>query len=105
MAGRILDSDSGIVTKMHNLGDRVVVERVEDVTSILEANKRQFNDVSTSGSMGEMVHIGRIPVVVMDRWCKEDGINYLAHENKGLLMKKLEQRDNRLFKTHPGKFA
>lgn len=105
MAGRIVDADMGVVTKMHDLGDRVVIERVEDVSAIIEANKRQFNDVSTSSRMGEMVHVGRIPVVVMERWMQEDGINYLAKENKGLLLKKLEERDNRMFKTDPRKFA
>lgn len=105
MAGRIVDADRGVITKMHDLGDRVVIERVEDVTAVLEANKRQFNDVSTSARMGDMVHVGRIPCVVMDKWCQEDGINYLAKENKGLLLKKLEERDNRMFKTDPRKFA
>jgi hypothetical protein len=106
MAGRVMDVDNGVVTKMHNLGDRVIVERESyNIGAILEANKRQLNDVDTSKRMGDMVHVGRIDAVVLQKWMSEDGINYLAKENQGLLLKKLELRDNRLFKTHPGKFA
>lgn len=105
MAGRIIGVSDGVVTKMHDLGDKVVIEKVEDVGSIIEANKRQKNSVDTSARMGELHHVGRIPAVVMDRWMIEDNINYLAKENRGLLLKKLEQRDNSMFKTDPRKFA
>lgn len=106
MSGRIIDVGDGVVTKLHDLKDgRFVMERISDVSAILEANARQRNSVDTSARMGDLVHVGRVDAVIMDRWCKEDGINYLAPENKGMLLKKLEQRENRLFKTHPGKFA
>jgi hypothetical protein len=106
MSGRVIDAENGIVTKLHDLKDgRFVMEKVSDVSAIIEANKRQYNAVDRSARMGDLVHVGRVDAVVMDRWCKEDGINYLAPENKGLLLKKLEQRENRMFKTHPGKFA
>ena len=99
----IIDQGDGVTSVYHDLGDRVVIQNRQDIRDIVEANKRQKND--SSGRMGEMVHVGRIPVVVMDQWIREDGINYLKAENKGLLLKKLEQRDNSVFKTHPGKFA
>lgn len=106
MSGRVIDSENGIVSILHDLKDgRFVLEKKSDVTAIIEANKRQYNDVDRSKRMGEFVHVGRVDTVVLDRWCKEDGINYLAPENKGMLLKKLEQRENRMFKTHPGKFA
>lgn len=106
MTAKVLDVDHGVVTLMHDLGDRVVVERKStNIGAIIEANKRQSNDVSRSARMGEMVHVGRIDAVVLQDWCNKDGINYLAKENQGLLLKKLEQRENRMFKTHPGKFA
>jgi hypothetical protein len=100
---RVLEQDGDMTTIYHDLGDKVVIQKVQDVSPILEANKAQYN--AASGRMGDLVHVGRIPKVVMDRWIIEDGINYLSPENKGLLLKKLEQRDNRLFKVHPGKFA
>jgi hypothetical protein len=56
--------------------------------------------------MGDgMHHVGRIPVVVLERWMKEDGINYLAKENSHLLMRKLHERDNKVFKVDPRNFV
>jgi hypothetical protein len=103
MKSTVVHSDDGVKTILHKTHDTVAVERVQDVSAIVEANKRAFNDAS--GRMNEFQHIGRIPVVVMDRWCKEDGINYLLKENMPLLVKKLHHPDNKFFKTHPGKFA
>lgn len=102
---RVLEKDGDVTTIYHDLGDKVVIQKVQDVDPIIEANKAQYN--AASGWMGNMamVHVGRVPKVVMDRWILEDGINYLAPENKGLLLKKLEDRDNRMFKVHPAKFA
>ncbi len=99
---KVLEADDGVTSVYHDLGDQVVIERVQDVSAIIEANKRQSNEAT--GRMGEMVHIGRIPVVIMDRWIKEDGINYLLKDNMPLLMKKLHHPDNKFMKTHPGKF-
>lgn len=104
MSKRILNTgEAGVTTVWHDLGDSVVIEKVSDSSAIIEANKRQYNDAG--GRMGDMVHIGRVDAVMMDRWCREDGINYLLPENGKLLLKKLEQPENRYWKTHPGKFA
>ena len=103
--GQILSADGGVLTTYHEEDGKTIVKRETDLTPLLEANKRQYNDVSRSGRMGDFVHVGRVDSVILDKWSKEDGINYLSPENKGMLLKKLEQRENRLFKTHPGKFA
>lgn len=103
--GRLLSNEDGVQTIYHKEDDKVVIERKTDISGLLEANKRQYNDVQKTARMGDFVHVGRIDTVILDKWCREDGINYLAPEHKGKLLKKLEERDNRLFKTHPGKFA
>lgn len=103
MAGRLISDDGSTKQYFHDLGDRHVIQKVSDPTAIIEANKRTYNEAG--GRMGEFVMVGRVDAVVLERWCREDGINYLAPENTKLLLKKLEQRENRCFKTHPGKFA
>ena len=105
MTGRIMSVEEGVKTTYHKEDDKVYIKRESDITALLEANKRQYNDVSRAERMGEFVHIGRIDAVMLDKWRKEDGINYLLPENSKLLLKKLELPENRLFKTHPGKFA
>jgi hypothetical protein len=105
MSGSILDRSNGITTSYHEEDGKTIIKRETDLTDLIEANKRRYNDVTKSDRMGDFVMVGRVDAVVLDRWCKEDGINYLAPENKGKLLKKLEHPDNRFFKTHPGKFA
>lgn len=102
---RLLDFDplTGKRTYIAEEDGKVYVQRVEDVSAVIEANKRQFNDAPSLNRT--FVEIGNIPGTVLHRWCREDGINYLAKENLKLLVRKLEERDNRLFKTHPGRFA
>ena len=106
MTARVIDSDNGVLTRIYHQADRVVVEKLQDIKAIVEANKRQANAVTTLSKMGDgMHHVGRIPVVVMERWMKEDGINYLAKENSHLLMRKLHERDNKVFKVDPRNFV
>ena len=101
----VIDVETGFTQVYHQLSDgRHVLEKKSNaIGAIIEANKRDYNNAS--GRMGDFVMVGRIDAVVLEKWCREDGVNYLAPENKGKLLKKLEERDNRLFKTHPGKFA
>ena len=68
MSGRIIDAENGRVEKLHDLKDgRFVLESVStNIGAILEANKRQLNDVDRSKRMGEFVHVGRVDSVVMD---------------------------------------
>lgn len=102
--GRLLDSDRGINTVYHEQDGQVIVEKVQDVTSIIERNKRKFNE-SGGGRMGDLVHVAEIPMVLLERWCNEDGINYLKPEHKKALMRKIHERDNAFIKVHPGRFV
>lgn len=105
MSGRLIDTNTAFTQVYHELADgRTVIQKKSNVIGeILEANKRQMNDAS--GRMGEWQMVGRVDPVVMEKWCREDGINYLLPQNTKALLRKLEERENRMFKTHPGRFA
>jgi len=92
----------GIETIYHDLGDRVVIQKKQDVSKILDDNVRRSNAVS--GRMGEMVHIAHIPFNVIDQWTLEDGINYWSSQNKRAILKKLHDISYKKLKTHPGNF-
>lgn len=100
---RLLDSNRGITSIYHEQDGQMIVEKVQDVTDIIESNKQKRNSVS--GRMGDLVHVAEIPMVVLEKWCNEDGINYLRPEHKKALMRKIHERDNSLFKVHPGRFV
>lgn len=105
MADRaLLDVDeSGKRTIFAEEDGIIRIERYEDVTALIEANKRKFNDPAPLNRT--FVEIGDIPGTVLHAWCREDGVDYFLKENLKKLVAKLEQRDNRVFKTHPGRFA
>ena len=100
MTDRIISDDSaatGIVTKFHYDAetDEAVIQKTQDVSSIIEANKVEFN--AAPERFGEFTKVGSIPLSV-----------YYELERKGILndqkalAKWLNDPDNRAFRTRPG---
>ena len=100
MTDRIISDDSastGIVTKFHydDETDEAVIQKTQDVSSIIEANKVEFN--AAPERFGEFTKVGSIPLSV-----------YYELERKGILndqkalAKWLNDPDNRAFRTRPG---
>jgi hypothetical protein len=100
MTDRIISDDSastGIVTKFHYDADKdeAIIQKTQDVSSIIEANKVEFN--AAPERFGEFTKVGSIPLSV-----------YYELERKGILndqkalAKWLNDPDNRAFRTRPG---
>jgi hypothetical protein len=100
MTKRILNDDSattGIVTSFHYDADKdeAIIQKTQDVSSIIEANKAEFN--AAPERWGEWSKVGSIPLSV-----------YYELERKGILQdqkalaKWLNDPDNRAFRTRPG---
>ena len=100
MTDKIISDDTnttGIVTKFHYDADKdeAVIQKTQDVTSIIEANKKEFNEAPER--WGEWTKVGSIPLSV-----------YYELERKGILQdqvalaKWLNDPDNRAFRTRPG---
>lgn len=74
-------------------------ERVQDVEPILENNKRLQSERQKS-DWGR--HIATIPAVILERWIKEDGVNYMAlpsDEFGRLIKRKLRDPDYAWLRT------
>jgi len=105
MRSRLLNFDP--ISKVRSLfhggtdGDDFVVEEVQDVTEVLEANKRAFNEFDERTPWNpEMNQVASIPLVVWEG-LKRKGI---ADDNKAL-MRWLDDPDNRAFRTRPGRLS
>ena len=89
-------------------GDRLTVVREQDVEAILDHNKALQNDGSNGyGATRDMRKVASIPLVVVEQWIKEDGVNLLhlsGPEKNAYLRKKLNDPDNRFFKTIDGRW-
>lgn len=100
---RVLDhmDDLGITETFHGEEDgSFTIETKQDVTALLDLNKREFNDAPEFGRFkGDMRKVASIPLSV-----------YFDLRKKGItddpkaMSKWLNDPDNRLFLTTPGKF-
>lgn len=83
----------------------VTFQRVQDVEAILENNKRLQNEAQ--GRAETFHHVGTIPNIILERWMKEDGVNYLAlsgEEFGKLVFKKLRDPDWAWLRTTDKRF-
>jgi hypothetical protein len=92
--------------KRHNVGDgKYVIETIQDVSDIVEQNKQEFNNASTTWGDGDVFgnKIAALPNTVWDK-LTQDGICRGHHI---LDMKRfkafLNHPDNRFFRTKPGR--
>jgi hypothetical protein len=98
------DKDAGITRYWrHNPADDVAyIETEQDITGIIEANKRAFNDAE-SGWGGDMHHVATLPLTVITKLKREKIIDP-ENDPKGIkFMRWLNLSENRAFRTKPGR--
>lgn len=92
-----------IETKYHVSDGNVIVERIQDIEPIIEANKADLC-ASTSGWGGDLHHVARIPNIVIEKWCKERGFKFEDFiRDKSLTKKLLNDPENSMFRTKAGR--
>lgn len=100
MTKRIINDDSastGIVTSFEYDADKdeAIIHKEQDVTSIIEANKAEFN--SAPERWGEWTKVGSIPLSVYYE-LERQGIT----KDQKAMAKWLNDPDNLYFRTRPG---
>jgi hypothetical protein len=90
-------------TDMHEHSDgSVTFNTVQDVQSIIDANKRQYNDYGdklTLGKRGEWHKCATVPTTVLEQWIKETNGAILKDDK--LMAAYLNNPDNKFLKTSP----
>lgn len=83
--------------------DRITISHSQDVSGILEQNKRA-RALAESAKSTEMQRVASIPAVVVMEWMKE-GINVMApnHEDKKRIKKKLNSPEYAYLRTGGGR--
>lgn len=97
---------SDIETRVHrdSSDGSLIFERWQDCEAIIEANKRLAND-PIRRDWGR--HIATIPAVILEKWIRDDGVNYLAlpkDEFHRLVARKLRDPEWAHLRTYGGKF-
>jgi hypothetical protein len=88
-------------TLFHSTSDGLVVQRIDDVEPILEANKRLQNEPQKSESFHQ---IASVPNIVIEQWLIESGLSYGSREFTAFMMKKLRDRDWLFLRTTDKRF-
>lgn len=88
--GRILEVRGDITEIFHHdeASGKSTIQITQDVEPYLEANKQKLSESSTNWK-GEMHHVARIPMVIIEQWNAELGANCLKKEYRPWFMAKL----------------
>lgn len=83
--------------------DKTAVRTTQDVSSILERNKKLQNAEAykKAGIDANMQHVASIPLVVVHEWMKE-GIDIFNRDHWPMVRKKLMESENRHLRTTLG---
>jgi hypothetical protein len=81
----------------------VILETTQDVSQIIEANKKQFNEITSQDKWGDITHVARLPLTVIDDLNKKGIMRGFAVIDETAFKAFLNHPDNRFFRTRPGK--
>jgi hypothetical protein len=99
---KIFSQNEGRYTVAHESDSGIILETKQDVSAILEANKRQFND--SDGTFDDVVtHVARLPLTVVDDLNRKGVMQGFKILDQKSFRAFLNHPDNRFFRTHPGK--
>lgn len=110
MSKRILDYDPVTrTTTWHDydpLTKVTTISKSQDVSHILERNKTLHRDdqYKRDGIKKEMWHVATIPLGIIEKWLREDGIDVFNKNHREAVKRKLMDRDNQYLRTSPGGF-
>jgi hypothetical protein len=101
-------SSKGILERMtySESDDKFIVRQSQDINAILDDNEKRYNEGDLSWTPSrDMVHAARIPEIVLEKWRLEEGIDWRTKEGWQKVLQKLDEPENRLFRTWPGKIG
>lgn len=91
-----------LATKYHEHNGALTVERSQDCTPIAEFCKAQHNAGHTGSS--EVKHAASIPLVIVEKYCNEQGINLHEFLNNPVHIKRVVMNPaNDAFRIWKGK--
>lgn len=111
MQSRPFDRQGSLETTFHwDEGEEsFVLSRTQDVEAVLNANKALANERISgfSSAKQSFLKLGEIPLIIIEQWIKEDGVNVLAQPKKEMsdyLHRKLADPQYTFLRTAPHRF-
>jgi len=95
-------SDVKTKVKYDDSEDSFVIERVQDIESVLERNKALYTHNDGYSKSRELRRVASIPMVVIEQWLKE-GIDIYNPDHAEAVKRKLNDSENMFLRTAPGR--
>lgn len=102
------DKETGIREDFAVVDGRAVIKTSQDTSGIIDHNKRDSNNASTSWA-GDMHHVARIPMIIVEQWRNElkasgaHDTNPLSSGNKKFFISKINNSDFKSLRTKSGR--
>lgn len=101
---KLFSADKTRQTHAHFDGDGgLILETKQDVTGIVENNKRLFNEVTSQDKWGDLTKVASLPLTVIDDLNKKGIMRGFAVIDETAFKAFLNHPDNRFFRTRPGR--
>jgi|TARA_R100001530_G_scaffold101245_1_gene70382 hypothetical protein len=102
---KIIDGVSDVKTEIHHEGDDIIVNRVQAIGGILDANTIDYNNYTAPTKDTAMKRVASIPMVIVEQWIKE-GINVMnpSEKDKKRMWQKLNSNEFLKLRTAPGNY-
>ena len=100
------DPISGIHQYHHydHLTDITTIESVQNVEPIIERNKELAKtDHQQRGIKGGFWHAASVPNIIIEKWLREDGVDFFNRDHWGAVKRKLNDPEWAYLRTGRGK--
>jgi len=98
---KLFSVDQGRYTVAHETDDGVILETKQDVSTIIEANKKQYNEAEKKFD-DVITHVARLPLTLIDDLNRKGIMRGFQVVDQTRFKAFLNNPDNRFFRTHPG---
>ncbi len=98
---RLFSVNDNSITVAHDTDGGVILEIRQDVSQIIEANKKQYNE-TTNKYDDVITHVARLPLTVVDDLNRKRVMQGFKVIDQKAFKAFLNHPDNRFFRTHPG---
>ena len=98
---------SGIMDVMQwdPVAENLVTHRVSDVEPVLIANQASMRQAELSPLRGDFRRVARIPTVLLEKWLREDGIDFREKDGWQRVLAKLDDPEYKFLRTSPGRIG
>lgn len=107
MSKHLFDVNGDIIHSISydEMTDQTTMSSTQDVDPYLKANKEERESQSSITKMGDgLQKIASIPLTVVEQWRKELGSDPLSLDNRGWLMRRLQNPEFSKLRTRNGRF-